>query len=74
MKTTAKQPAKHGRRYPWGDWFAKGPSVLRKGRHYDCASYAFAVMVRRQASAHGYSIVTKVADDSVTIVSLTSKG
>lgn len=65
---------KHGRRYPWDEWFSgvrKGhKKKLLKDQDYNGKSYSFAHAVRLKAKAKKVPVRVLVSEDenSITIV------
>lgn len=43
------RPKKHGRRYPWNEWFGCGRFRLNRGEHFAIQTHSMA-MVARQAA------------------------
>lgn len=49
MTGKKKAPRKHGRRYPWKDWFQSGRFKLKRGQHFDIRTDSMAQVARQAA-------------------------
>lgn len=60
-------PKKHGRRYPWPEWFDRKLRVLVRGRDFDCEPSSMGIMARLAASRRKYPATVLVAGETVVI-------
>lgn len=54
---------KHGRRYPWDKWFARGRFTLKRDRDYKCLPHGMAQMIRNVAARRGVRVGLKLGED-----------
>ena len=54
--------------YPWDVWFSRSKLRLKKGRHFDCATYAMAQQIRNAAGRRGIGVSVSVYDNYVDAV------
>ena len=72
MKTTKR----HGRRYPWKEWFSKGKFKLVRGRDYNGRTDTFIQRIYSKAGPSGYNIgigITVSDDNNSITVRVTPK-
>lgn len=65
---------KHGRRYPWDDWFAQSQFVLRHGNDYSCMPHGMAQMVRNVASRLGVKVRLRLSGEGRIDVTVLRNG
>ncbi len=53
-------------RYPWSKWFSKGKFHLRRGKHFQCATYCMAGQIRNAAPKWGVAVSIRVKGDALT--------
>lgn len=60
-------------KYPWDEWFHRMQTnkshkiTLHKGQHYECATHAMSVQVRRQSRLRGERVSVHIVDDSLVL-------
>lgn len=61
---------KFGRRYPWGEWLARGEFTLRRGRDYDVLESSVGILLRRAAKRHGYAVQVTQRPNHIDVVAV----